>query len=56
MSANVLALSQENRRFLSCHGQVNCTLLPPSMPALPGCTTEAYGKGAPQSSRSGSPG
>jgi hypothetical protein len=30
MSANVLALSQENRRFLSCHGQINCKSLPPS--------------------------
>jgi hypothetical protein len=24
MSANVLALSQENSWFLSCHGQINC--------------------------------
>src|SRR3984893_3284019 len=29
MSANVLALSQENPRFLSCHGQINRTSLPP---------------------------
>jgi hypothetical protein len=30
MSANVLALSQENRRFLSCHGQINCKSFPQS--------------------------
>src|SRR5260370_116182 len=30
MGANVLALSQENRRFLSCHGQISCKSLPPS--------------------------
>jgi len=33
MSANVLALSQENRRFLSCHGQISCKSLPPSKPS-----------------------
>jgi hypothetical protein len=32
MSANVLALSQENRRFLSCHGQISCKPLSPSKP------------------------
>src|SRR3984893_1690035 len=30
MSANVPALSQENRRFLSCHGQINCKSFPQS--------------------------
>src|SRR5438046_3931433 len=30
MSAAVLALSQENRRFLSCHGQIKCKSFPPS--------------------------
>src|ERR1700730_5960677 len=29
MSANVPALSQENPRFRSCHGQINRTSLPP---------------------------
>src|SRR5271169_1740893 len=29
MSANVLALSQENLRFLSCHGQIKCKANPP---------------------------
>src|ERR1700730_14222662 len=28
-SANALALSQENLRFLSCHGQINRKALPP---------------------------
>jgi hypothetical protein len=29
MSANVLALSQENCRFLSCHGQIKRKSNPP---------------------------
>jgi len=29
MSAKVLALSQENLRFLSCHGQINRKAIPP---------------------------
>src|SRR5260370_3528238 len=33
MSANALALSQENRRFLSCQGQISCKSLPPSKPS-----------------------
>src|SRR6266849_8526175 len=45
MSANVLALSQENRRFLSCHGQIRCKSLPPSKPLLLGRTAELIVKG-----------
>src|SRR5260370_38684726 len=33
MSASVVALSQENRRFLSCQGQISCKSLPPSKPS-----------------------
>src|SRR5713101_7694848 len=44
MSANVLALSQENRRFLSCHGQISCKSLPPSKPLLLGRTAELIAK------------
>src|SRR5262249_49581538 len=40
MSAKVLALSHENRRFLSCHGQMNCKSFPPSNPLLPGRTAK----------------
>src|ERR1700730_9463776 len=32
-SANALALSQENLRFLSCHGQINRTSRPPVHPS-----------------------
>jgi hypothetical protein len=50
MSANVLALSQENRRFLSCHGQINCKSFPPSKPRAPGLHGRAYCKQVPRSS------
>jgi len=37
MRANVLALSQENRRALSCHGQIHRTSTPSAeMNFLPG--------------------
>jgi len=40
MSANVLALSQENRRFLSFHGQISCKAFPQSKPMAPGSRDE----------------
>src|SRR5215813_14075355 len=48
MRANVLALSQENWRFLSCQGQISCKSLPPSNPCA-GSHGKAYCKVAPQS-------
>src|SRR5262249_2990841 len=52
MSANVLALSQENRRFLSCHGQIHCKSFPPSKSMALGPQGRAYYREAPQSSHS----
>src|SRR5579883_288353 len=49
ISANVLAFSQENRRFLSCHGQMNCKAGSPSKPTPPRSHCKAYCKDAPQS-------
>jgi hypothetical protein len=40
MSANVLALSQENLRFLSCHGQIKCKSNPPKTPIFPAVRAE----------------
>jgi hypothetical protein len=45
----VLALSQENRRFLSCHGQINCKSFPPSKSMAPRLHGRAYCKKAPRS-------
>src|SRR5271156_5445330 len=46
MSANVLALSQENLRFLSCHGQIKCKSNPPLETEFsPRCTAETIADG-----------
>src|SRR6266853_2354947 len=55
MSANVVALSQENRRFLSCHGQISCTSFPPSKPMAAGSHRRAYCNEAPRSRCPASP-
>src|ERR1700686_5657936 len=57
-SANALALSQENSRFLSCHGQINRKSLPPPrfesnfFSQLPfGSCRRVYGRRAARSRR-----